>query len=569
MQRNAYTFAQKTLPVSREEFAHSFMRCVPPSGWCRTIGNSVANSGGPDSTALVFLLKRYVDDLAKQNGEKSGAAYPMRIVSISVDHGLQECSTSMAGLCAQRAVAMGVGHYGMSIPWNLEKYPDLPKIGVEGVARLARYELLHRGMERSGSDIIAFGHHMDDQVETSLMRLAKGSKAYGAAGMKPFRRWGMGVSEKLGHIGWTGLAGMHKWIVRPLLDIPKDRLLATCESNQLEYVIDPTNFQPSLTLRNAVRGFLASGETDVKVYAKGANLPGEHVAELEKVGEELSKTAMINTSSIGPEQLRASVKSLGIMVRNMDLEVEGVLSEMKQPSPIGTFAITEHNYQRIPPRLQLYVVLRILRYVSPHPWGSLRSTSMRRMRTLELILAKLKSDPYVTRNFVAGSGVKWTSVIFSPHGIKELPKMSKREPGQLVGWTASRQPPTQKELDFIEPNPLYYDVTASLQKAFNSGDPSWTLLYDCRFAVRFDITTMPSSIIEPLRFPDTQIVVVPTPLFHPRVVFKRADADEEVLHSLVTLDERTKLPGHEHPVPPPTAIVSSWISIQWIRPFTG
>ncbi|KAK0463584.1 PP-loop family-domain-containing protein [Desarmillaria tabescens] len=560
MQRNAYTFAQKTLPVSREEFAHAFLRCMPPSGWCRTI--AVANSGGPDSTALVFMLKRYVDDLARKNEGNPGTSYPMRVVSITVDHGLQESSASMAELCAQRAVAMGVGHYGMSIPWNLEKYPDLPKTGVEGVARLARYELLHRGMEQSGSDIIAFGHHRDDQVETSLMRLARGSKC-------PFRRWGMGVSEKLGHIGWTGLAGMHKWIVRPLLDIPKDRLLATCESNQLEYVVDPTNFRPSLTLRNAIRGFLASGETDVKVYAKGANLSDEHVVELEKVGEELSKTAMINVTSIGPEQLRGSVKSLGTMVRNMDLEVEALLSEMKQPSPIGTFAITEHNYQRIQPRLQLYVVLRILRYVSPHPWGSLRSTNMRRTRSLERILAKLNSDPYVTQNFVAGSGVKWSSVIFDRDGVKALPKMSKREPGQLVGWIASRQPPTQKQLDFLEPNPLYYDVTASLRKAFSSGKPSWTLLYDCRFAVRFDITAMPPSMMELLRFPDTQIVVIPTDLFHPRVVFKRADVDDEVLHSLVTLDERTKLPGHEHPVPPTSAIVSSWISIQWIRPFTG
>ncbi len=176
-------FCAEDAPCITGRIAHAFMRCMPPSGWCRTIGNgahvpfdvvltfkfsglpAVANSGGPDSTALVFMLKRYVDDLAQQNERTPGSAYPMRVVSISVDHSLQESSTSMAELCAQRAVAMGVGHYGMSIPWNLEKYPDLPKTGVEGVARLARYELLHRGMEQSGSDIIAFGHHMDDQVE--------------------------------------------------------------------------------------------------------------------------------------------------------------------------------------------------------------------------------------------------------------------------------------------------------------------------------------------------------------------------------------------------------------------
>ena len=127
----------------------------------------------------------------------------------------------MAEQTAKIAERLGVVHINKSIGWNTKEFPELPTSGAEGVSRLARYHLLHTGMLESKSDVIAFGHHCDDQVETALMRLAKGSRAYGAAGMKPLRRWGMGVAEKYSNLGWTGHRGMNKWIIRPLLSFPK------------------------------------------------------------------------------------------------------------------------------------------------------------------------------------------------------------------------------------------------------------------------------------------------------------------------------------------------------------
>ncbi|KAI9070009.1 PP-loop, partial [Trametes sanguinea] len=106
-------------------------------------------------------------------------------------------------------------------------------------------------MDKLQTDVIAFAHHADDQVETAIMRMSQGSGSRGLAAMRPVRRWGMGKKDN--EYFAFGADGMRKWIVRPLLHVSKDRLLATCEANKLEYIHDPTNFQPDLTFRNRIR----------------------------------------------------------------------------------------------------------------------------------------------------------------------------------------------------------------------------------------------------------------------------------------------------------------------------
>jgi tRNA(Ile)-lysidine synthase TilS/MesJ len=119
-------------------------------------------------------------------------------------------------------------------------------------------------MTRLEARMLAAGHHLDDQVETALMRLGMKSSLLGASGMKYVRRWGMG--DTVDGLDWAGYEGMRRFIVRPFLGVGKDRILATCEANNLEYVVDKTNFQPEVTLRNAIRHVVSNGTVCFLVY---------------------------------------------------------------------------------------------------------------------------------------------------------------------------------------------------------------------------------------------------------------------------------------------------------------
>jgi tRNA(Ile)-lysidine synthetase-like protein len=183
--------------------------------------SAVANSGGPDSTCLLFLLKRLLSD-----EKMTGKGLPLSVVSLTVDHGLQASSSSMANQCSKNSAALKVQHLTVQIPWSEPPFPPRPSDtgSFEGIARDARFHVLFHAMTRVGVRKLAFGHHADDQVETSLMRLARGTTEIGAGGMRPCRRWGMGLDQN--KLGWAGHEGMRRWIVRPLLEVSKVGIVA-------------------------------------------------------------------------------------------------------------------------------------------------------------------------------------------------------------------------------------------------------------------------------------------------------------------------------------------------------
>lgn len=168
---------------------------------------AVAVSGGPDSMVLCWLLSRWA--------EKNGVA----LHAFTVDHGLRPES-------AEEALQVGVWVGGWPkvehhiLKWEGEK----PDARILEEARTARYALMAKAMKEAGCHSLFVAHHRDDQAETFLIRLAKGSGLDGLSGMRTLQSMeGQGV------------------IVRPLLDVSKDEIIQMCDANNIPYVNDPTN----------------------------------------------------------------------------------------------------------------------------------------------------------------------------------------------------------------------------------------------------------------------------------------------------------------------------------------
>jgi len=125
----------------------------------------LAVSGGPDSLALMLLAARW-----RRPGRPELLVY-------TVDHGLRPEAAAEAAMVVREAEALGLP--ARSLRWEGDK----PRTGIQAAARVARYRLMADAMARDGVAILATAHHLGDQAETVLMRLAHGSGIEGLRGM--------------------------------------------------------------------------------------------------------------------------------------------------------------------------------------------------------------------------------------------------------------------------------------------------------------------------------------------------------------------------------------------------
>jgi tRNA(Ile)-lysidine synthase len=174
-------------------------------------GVALAVSGGGDSTALMVLFA----DWLRQRGRDASAH-----VVLTVDHRLRPGSTAEADAVAAHAVRLGFRH--ATLAWEETK----PHSGVQAAARAARYRLMSEHARAHGLARLLTAHTLDDQAETLLMRLARGSGLDGLTAMAPAMPMG----------------GLH--LMRPLLDVPKSRLLATLRQRAIPWIEDPSNQSP-------------------------------------------------------------------------------------------------------------------------------------------------------------------------------------------------------------------------------------------------------------------------------------------------------------------------------------
>lgn len=167
----------------------------------------LAVSGGPDSIAMMWLAARWRRALRRGP----------RLVAVTVDHGLRKEAVHEARDVKQLAKNLDLPH--RTLRWTDAK----PATGLPAAARDARYRLLARAARAAGATHVLTAHTEDDQAETLLMRMSRGSGIAGLAAMaRQMQRDGVVLA-------------------RPLLQIPKARLLATLQKARLDFAEDPTN----------------------------------------------------------------------------------------------------------------------------------------------------------------------------------------------------------------------------------------------------------------------------------------------------------------------------------------
>lgn len=213
-----------------------FQQCVDPL-LAREGPLGVAVSGGPDSLALLLL---------------AAAARPGAVEAATVDHALREGSRDEAEMVAAVCKRLGVPHTILTAAWN-----ETPATAIQERARVERYRLLGFWADERGVTALATGHHADDQAETLLMRLSRGSGVRGLAGMR--RR--------------SVAPGTDVRLIRPLLCWRRAELESICRDAGMNPVADPSNDDQRFE-RSRIRRALAAADwlDPVAIARSAANL---------------------------------------------------------------------------------------------------------------------------------------------------------------------------------------------------------------------------------------------------------------------------------------------------------
>jgi len=159
-----------------------------------------------------------------------------KLVAITIDHGLRPEAAREAAAVKRLARRFGIAH--RTLRWRGPK----PKTGLQEAARAARYRLLAQAAASAGYAHILTAHTLDDQAETVLFRLARGSGLIGLAAMAQVSPLPVGT-DRMG------------FLLRPLLHVSKARLVATLQAAGIAYSQDPSNLDPRFT-RSRLRALM-------------------------------------------------------------------------------------------------------------------------------------------------------------------------------------------------------------------------------------------------------------------------------------------------------------------------
>jgi len=255
------------MPHELRQHLLSNLQALPPAPryW-------IAFSGGLDSTVLLHLMASLRDEL---HGE---------LCALHVDHGLSSYSADWSEQCREFCDTLGV-------PLTQERVvvDGMQDKGLEAAARHARYAVFARLLGEE--EALLSAHHRDDQAETLLLQLLRGGGVHGLAAMPAQRSLGRGR------------------LIRPLLDIGRERLMVYAREKGLPWIDDPSNFDTSLErnyLRHTLMPQLVERRDGIRaVLARSAG----HFAESARLLDELAlmdwQQARVSESCLSVSALQA------------------------------------------------------------------------------------------------------------------------------------------------------------------------------------------------------------------------------------------------------------------------
>ena len=232
----------------------------------------IAFSGGLDSSVLAHAL--------------AGAEIP--VVAVHIDHGLQTQSEEWSRHCEAFAESLGIEYRCVKVEVQLESGK-----GPEASARDARYSALHAELEQG--DWLMSAHHREDQAETLLLNLVRGTGPAGIAGIGAVRRFGPG------------------WLMRPLLYFDRDELKAYAEAEGIEWIEDPSNADRRFDrnfLRHEILPRLRTRWPDVATRLQRSALHASEATSL------LVDLARIDLDAVGGRPERMPVPALVALPRH-------------------------------------------------------------------------------------------------------------------------------------------------------------------------------------------------------------------------------------------------------------
>ena len=294
---------QEALPVSDEQFADTV------GEFSKLSHLALAVSGGADSTFLMCMF-------ARQQGlhEKHGTHFPHLSV-LTVDHGLRPASSDEVKIVVQKAKSLGLPV--KALKWEHAGITS----GVQDQARRARYRLMIEAVKEIGADALLTAHNLEDQVETMLMRMGRGSGIDGLSGMTRT-------------IETDGIK-----IIRPMLGISRKQILATLKHLDETWIEDPSNQDDRF----------------------------ERVRIRELIGH-------LSAADIVPEKLALSIERLGRAKQALNYYTDQFIAKHVEQHTSGFCEINRDEFVNLPEDVAIRVVNSLLqKYGGGSDYSSLSS----------------------------------------------------------------------------------------------------------------------------------------------------------------------------------------------------